>query len=263
MATVLALGTCKVAEAWAGTAPAHRCQTLPAFITFVVLPMEEKSRLQGIRDSARISVRHLEYGLCWALANSLMTSALFYLQNRHVSESDLVAELTKRVGFVLTGCICLSLIAAFVELVQSVVVLFTRVEPVPFTKNLWKTVTVAELWFRWNTLVHTYLKRSVYEPLRRRGFSNDSAGVLTFLLSGLVHSLVLYQGFCVWSWEVTLFFVLNMALIRLQRSFRNLRNRAITCAALFCITPFMVRPLTGPPVNFPWGVTVFPMLVLS
>jgi hypothetical protein len=54
----------------------------------------------------------------------------------------------------------------------------------------WNSGSVGTYWRLWNLPVHNYLKRHVYIPLRRRGWSNISASILVFFLSAVVHEIL-------------------------------------------------------------------------
>lgn len=51
-----------------------------------------------------------------------------------------------------------------------------------------KSQSLQEFWgYRWNTAIHTTLKRGVYAPLVRRGMPPTVAGAMTFFASGVLH----------------------------------------------------------------------------
>jgi diacylglycerol O-acyltransferase-1 len=55
----------------------------------------------------------------------------------------------------------------------------------------WNSGSIGAYWRLWNLPVHTYFKRHVYIPLRRRGWKNTHASILVFTLSAIMHELLL------------------------------------------------------------------------
>ena len=55
----------------------------------------------------------------------------------------------------------------------------------------WNSGSIGTYWRLWNLPVHTYFKRHVYIPLRRRGWKNTHASILVFTLSAIMHELLL------------------------------------------------------------------------
>jgi Membrane bound O-acyl transferase family len=57
---------------------------------------------------------------------------------------------------------------------------------------LMQSQSLTELWSKkWNKLVEGVLKRGVYLPLRKSGYSKNLAALSTFLASGLFHEWLL------------------------------------------------------------------------
>ncbi|CAM6128959.1 unnamed protein product [Calypogeia fissa] len=91
----------------------------------------------------------------------------------------------------------------------------TELQPV-FDNPFWSD-SLGDFWGqRWNLIVINLLRVSVYEPmLRMRGrkssiFGRGICTGTTFLVSGLMHELILFCASRIWpSWEITTFFVVN------------------------------------------------------
>src|SRR5437867_8718578 len=65
------------------------------------------------------------------------------------------------------------------------------VDAMPVMRNPLRSTSLAGLWGRrWNTAFHELARRFSYEPLRWR-VGPSAAAVLVFLLSGLIHELVI------------------------------------------------------------------------
>eukprot|EP00927_Polykrikos_kofoidii_P077218 TRINITY_DN74185_c0_g1_i1.p1 TRINITY_DN74185_c0_g1~~TRINITY_DN74185_c0_g1_i1.p1 ORF type:complete len:544 (-),score=72.11 TRINITY_DN74185_c0_g1_i1:153-1784(-) len=59
-----------------------------------------------------------------------------------------------------------------------------------FYHDWWNAASFGEYWKRWNMPVHHWCLRHVYFPLIRRGWHKLSAGFIVFLISGLMHELL-------------------------------------------------------------------------
>jgi diacylglycerol O-acyltransferase 1 len=55
----------------------------------------------------------------------------------------------------------------------------------------WNSGSMGAYWRLWNIPVHGYFKRHVYIPLKRRGWSNSSASTVVFILSAVIHEILL------------------------------------------------------------------------
>jgi diacylglycerol O-acyltransferase 1 len=55
----------------------------------------------------------------------------------------------------------------------------------------WNSGSMGAYWRLWNIPVHGYFKRHIYVPLKRRGWSNSSASAVVFILSAVIHELLL------------------------------------------------------------------------
>ena len=64
-----------------------------------------------------------------------------------------------------------------------------------FNSPLLRTTSVSDFWGRrWNLLIHGLFRRSVFQPLRRRGCPAWAAGALAFAISGMFHEYAFAPG---------------------------------------------------------------------
>ncbi len=86
-----------------------------------------------------------------------------------------------------------------------------------FYLDWWNSVSIRDYWQKWNMPVHNWMLRHMYKPLRRRGFSGHVAGLLIFILSGVVHEYLIVTPIGIdWSGGfgiVLLGFVLQIPLV--------------------------------------------------
>mmetsp|Transcript_98271 Transcript_98271/g.194684 ORF Transcript_98271/g.194684 Transcript_98271/m.194684 type:complete len:499 (+) Transcript_98271:54-1550(+) len=59
-----------------------------------------------------------------------------------------------------------------------------------FYEDWWNAASFGEYWKRWNLPVHHWCLRHVYFPMLRRGWSKLQSGFTVFLISGLLHELL-------------------------------------------------------------------------
>jgi hypothetical protein len=55
----------------------------------------------------------------------------------------------------------------------------------------WNSGSMGAYWRLWNIPVHGYFKRHIYVPLRRRGWSSRMASTVVFVISAVIHELLL------------------------------------------------------------------------
>src|SRR5579862_2988848 len=60
-----------------------------------------------------------------------------------------------------------------------------------FYEAWWNSGSVGTYWRLWNIPVHSYFKRHIYVPLRRRGWSNTAASIMVFFISAVIHEILL------------------------------------------------------------------------
>ncbi|KAF4675033.1 Diacylglycerol O-acyltransferase 1 [Perkinsus chesapeaki] len=66
----------------------------------------------------------------------------------------------------------------------------TRFGDREFYLDWWNSVSFREYWQKWNLPVHYFILRHMYVPMRRLGLSQDAAGMLCFVFSGVLHEYV-------------------------------------------------------------------------
>jgi len=59
-----------------------------------------------------------------------------------------------------------------------------------FYEDWWNSASFGEYWKKWNLPVHHWCLRHVYFPMLRRGWSKLQSGFTVFLISGLLHELL-------------------------------------------------------------------------
>ena len=59
-----------------------------------------------------------------------------------------------------------------------------------FYSDWWNSGNLGEYWRKWNHPIQNWLVRHVYFPLKRRGYSNDSARLITFTVSAVFHEYI-------------------------------------------------------------------------
>jgi hypothetical protein len=55
----------------------------------------------------------------------------------------------------------------------------------------WNSGSMGAYWRLWNIPVHGYFKRHIYIPLKRRGWKNSHASAVVFILSAIIHEILL------------------------------------------------------------------------
>lgn len=59
-----------------------------------------------------------------------------------------------------------------------------------FYDDWWNCNSIGDFWRRWNVPVHTWCLRHIYKPLRFQGYSNFSATLVVFFVSGVFHEYI-------------------------------------------------------------------------
>jgi len=113
----------------------------------------------------------------------------------------------------------------------------------------WRAATLADFWGnRWNRLFGDWLRQTVFRPLRRRP---QSAALATFLVSGLLHELLVSVPLAVvygehtWGW-LTGYFLLQYLAMAVDRRFRlpPCGRRLLLWAAVLLPSPLVLNPGT-------------------
>jgi len=60
-----------------------------------------------------------------------------------------------------------------------------------FYDDWWNCGSMRAYWRLWNVPVHSYFKRHIYIPLKRRGWSSWNASMVVFILSAVIHEILL------------------------------------------------------------------------
>ncbi|KAK9080681.1 hypothetical protein SSX86_000439 [Deinandra increscens subsp. villosa] len=97
---------------------------------------------------------------------------------------------------------------------DAVLVLVTGLELEPSSDEPYRATSLQNFWGRWNLLVTNSLRNTVYKPvvvaLRRRKWAPLAGVLASFLVSGLMHELFVYQlSRAAPTWEMTSFFMIH------------------------------------------------------
>jgi diacylglycerol O-acyltransferase-1 len=79
----------------------------------------------------------------------------------------------------------------------------TRFGDRQFYRDWWNSTTLGYFWRSWNLPVHGWMVAHVYLPLTRRGWRKSTASLLIFLISALMHELVVSIPF--WNFKLLAF----------------------------------------------------------
>ena len=98
-----------------------------------------------------------------------------------------------------------------------------------FYSDWWNAGNLGEYWRKWNHPIHNWLVRHVYFPLIRRGFKNDTARFITFMVSAIAHEYIAVGSFRVFNMIAFAFMMINIPIMQFQSFFhsnasRNLNN---------------------------------------
>lgn len=98
-----------------------------------------------------------------------------------------------------------------------------------FYSDWWNAGNLGEYWRKWNHPIQNWLVRHVYFPLKRRGFKNDSARLITFTVSAVFHEYIAIGTFRVFNMIAFAFMMVNIPVMHFQSLFhsnasRNLNN---------------------------------------
>ena len=86
-----------------------------------------------------------------------------------------------------------------------------------FYRDWWNAETIDEYWRNWNLPVHNWLKRHVYRPLRKRGYSFAFSSALVFLLSAVAHEYIISIPLRVFHYWAFLAMILQLPLVQISR----------------------------------------------
>lgn len=112
-------------------------------------------------------------------------------------------------------CILLFLIIDIVAAVaNSLMMLFTGLELEPSSNQPYLATSLQNFWGRWNLLVTTTLRHTIYKPVRSalsgRYWAPHAGVIASFFVSGLMHELFVYQlSREKPTWEMTSFFMIH------------------------------------------------------
>lgn len=124
------------------------------------------------------------------------------------------------------------------DLLEAFVPLFTfgSYECAPFNNNVLLASSVSDFWaHRYNRMVSLFLRRNVHHPLRLRGYSSTVSSVLTFGVSGLLHSYVAQFTFGRGAFSSLLFFLAHAGAIHIQHKYLSKTPQPANVALLLAV----------------------------
>jgi hypothetical protein len=188
-------------EAMHGTAPAFATKSMESFVLYYVATVQfqfdskTEKPLPALR--AELASKAVRFHLLFvqvALLFSVLIPYNYRLFPRRDLQSPLDLFYWGNIGnnFLmasLTSC-CLEVGATGVGLVMSLLSGFSTVDV--NDNPLTKSTSPSDFWGRrWNRLNSSSMKRGVYQPMCRVGYSKRTAALATFAASGLLHEYIL------------------------------------------------------------------------
>ncbi|CAN0195157.1 unnamed protein product [Discosporangium mesarthrocarpum] len=109
-----------------------------------------------------------------------------------------------------------------------------------FYRDWWNANTIEAYWRLWNTPVHYWLVRHLYFPALRMGASKNMASCLCFLLSAVMHELLVSVPFHMIKFYAFLGMAFNIPLVTLTKALNSILGRDQQAGnwifwVLFCI----------------------------
>jgi len=108
-----------------------------------------------------------------------------------------------------------------------------------FYKDWWNARTIEVYWRHWNLPVHHWLLRHVYYPTMRMGLGKGRATTVVFLLSAILHEVIISVPFKVLSLHAFFGMLFQAPLIwvtkKIDRIFNNALAGNITFWLVFCV----------------------------
>ncbi|KAJ0578783.1 putative long-chain-alcohol O-fatty-acyltransferase [Helianthus annuus] len=182
--------------------PFHPSYSLLKFITFTSLPIKSKTAHHNSTNSVPNRFR-FKLGFELLIFSILVKIVLNYRTRVH----------QKLISFIY-GWLLFLLIDIVAYISNALLFLLTGLELEPPSDHPYLATSLQNFWGRWNLLVTTTLRHTVYKPVLL-AFCNYKwgplAGVLvSFLVSGLMHEVFVYQlSRAAPTWEMTSFFMLH------------------------------------------------------
>lgn len=59
-----------------------------------------------------------------------------------------------------------------------------------FYRDWWNSSNLGYFWRSWNLPVHTWMVAHIYFPLTKRGWNKSAASLLIFIVSAVMHELI-------------------------------------------------------------------------
>jgi hypothetical protein len=194
------------------------------YYLFPISKVEESKRLDKIQI-VQLVVENVVVALCKTMALPFLGTAILYYSESepdYTSRSWLTYYKLSVLFFmqVVAGTWTLDLQFATVCLVSG-----GYYEGLPFNEYVFLSTSLEDFWGRrYNRLINTLLKDTVYKPLlilpnKGEGVTKNMASLLVFLVSGVLHSHVAYFAFGRGAATACLFFVVQHFMIRFERKF--------------------------------------------
>ena len=115
----------------------------------------------------------------------------------------------------------------------------TRFSDRQFYRDWWNSTTLGYFWRSWNLPVHGWMVAHIYLPLTARGWSKSSASLLIFIISAVLHELVVSIPF--WNFKLLAFggMMAQVALIEVTKPLKGTQTGNV----IFWLTIMLGQPM--------------------
>lgn len=113
------------------------------------------------------------------------------------------------------------LFVAIISCSLNVLAEITMFDDCTFEQDFWTVTQLEEFWKKWSSLIHEWMKRYIYKPLRSQGLPKSVALPAVFLFSAIWHELlfsVIFDNFAAYFFTMLL---LQVPLIAINRLITN------------------------------------------
>ena len=95
------------------------------------------------------------------------------------------------------GIVLLAAFVCFFHVLLTFIAEISRFGDCEFYQEWWRSHNASEYWTKWNRPVHKWVKRHIYSPLQKKGYSKPAGVMAVFLFSEyfMNTSFVFPQGY--------------------------------------------------------------------
>ena len=112
-----------------------------------------------------------------------------------------------------------------------------------FYDDWWNSTSVRGFWNHWNLPVHVWLKRHIYYPLLKRGYSKSMASCGAFLFSGIMHEYITHVSVGFVSYYCFVVFSIQAVFMFLETKYK-LNFKRLNIGNIYMWVGFMGSTLT-------------------